>query len=320
MRLPDIYFDPSWGELNNNFPESEYKIFEYSNNLGRGYYHFIKKRTPFDIDGIKYYDTVTPYGFNGPIILECEDNYREKFIKQFDDAFQEYCLEERIVAEYVRFSPWLMNHKDFQNIYNLKYNNYTLSIDLTKDFFTEEFSSKCRNHIRKAIKSNVEIEYDFDGNSIEEFYRLYKLMAKKNNIGEEYRFLKEYFIDTFNKCRNHVFIINAVYDNKVISSSVFLQYGDLMHYHFSANDMEYSKLNANSLILYTAATWGKENNKKTLHLGGAFTEELFRFKHEFTKNGIFDYYVGTKIRNQEIYDKLVEKKGYVNEDFFPAYR
>ena len=84
--------------------------------------------------------------------------------------------------------------------------------------------------------------------------------------------------------------------------------------------MEYGNLSANNLILHTAATWGKENNKKALHLGGAFTESLFRFKHEFTKNGIYDYYVGTKVRNKEIYDKLVEKKGNANRDFFPAYR
>ena len=213
-----------------------------------------------------------------------------------------------------------MNHKDFKNIYELKYNNYTLGIDLTKDFFTEEFSSECRNRIRKAINSDVKIEYDFNGKSIEEFNRLYKLMAEKNNIREEYRFAKEYFIDTFNKCKEYVFIINAIYDNKVISSAMFLQYGDYIHYHLSANDIEYSRLSANNLILHTAATFGKEHNKKTLHLGGAFTEGLYKFKHRFTKNGTYDFYVGTKIRNQEIYDKLIEKKGTINKEFFPAYR
>ena len=319
MRIPDIYFTSFWGELNCQLENGVYEKFEYENGKGKGFYHFIKKPVPIKINDIQYYDTITPYGFNGPIIIECQED-RKKFIEEFNTEFNKFCVEHRIVAEYVRFNPWLKNHEDFKEIYNLRYNNYTLGVDLTGDFFYDQFTSKCRNQVRKAIKSNVNIEYDFKGGSIGEFYRLYNLMVEKNKVGENYRFSKDYFINTFEKCKDKVFILNAIYENKVISSAMFLQYEDFIHYHFSGNDAEFGSLCANNLLLFTAATWGKENGKKTLHLGGAFSESLFRFKQSFTKNGIFDYYVGTKIRNKEVYDELVNQKKDINLNFFPAYR
>ena len=320
MLMPDIYFEPSWGELNSQLEEGDYCNYEFENEKGKIYYHFIKKPVPIKIDSIQYYDTVTPYGYNGPIVMEYKEENFKNLIEDWNKNFSDYCKEHNIIAEYVKFNPWLKNHEKFKNIYNIIPKNYTLGIDLSGDFFKDEFSSKCRNQVRKAIKSNVIIEFDFIGENINEFYRLYNLMAERNNISEFYRFKKKYFIDIFEKLKNSVFIINASYDDEIISSAIFLNYGDYLHYLFSGNNAEFNGLCANNLILFSAATWAKENGKKLLHLGAGSTESLIKFKRTFTKTGIFNNYVGTKIRNREIYYKLIDKKGEVNRSFFPEYR
>ena len=50
-------------------------------------------------------------------------------------------------------------------------------------------------------------------------------------------------------------------------------------------------------------------------------DKLYEFKKQFAKNTKFDFYVGKKIWNKEIYDILCKlKKTNENEEYFPAYR
>jgi hypothetical protein len=324
-QFPDIYFLPEWGKLFQEHDRGEICVFEFKNKLGHIYYQFIKRPVPYSYLGKTYFDTVTTYGFNGPIILEFDSKTKERLLMDFDEAFQKYCVNQCIISEYVRFNPWLKNHLDFEKIYLIKYNNYTLFTDLTvHDFFTDEFSCKVRNQIRKARKSGIKIEFDYMGVSINEFQRLYQKMTEKNNVSEYYLFDTAFLVNSFKTLENKQFIINALFEDKYISSAIFLHYGNYIHYHLSANDPQYYPLCANSLILYEGCNWGLNHGKLQMHLGGAFSEELFRFKRKFTKNGICDYYIGKKIRNLEIYNELVKIKlqndAIINKDYFPLYR
>ncbi len=158
----------------------------------------------------------------------------------------------------------------------------------------EEIAPRTRTKIRKAKKSGVEVEFDFQGKSLFEFERLYQMMAERNKIAEYYLFSREFLYESFSTLKGKQFIINGKFQGEYISSAIFLQYGDYMHYHLAANDPNHYSLNANSLILNEACNWGVTHGKKQLHLGGAFSEQLFQFKRQFTKNGICDYYVGKK--------------------------
>ena len=325
MNLPDIYFLPEWGTINQELVRGEACVFDFKHKLGHVYYSFLKREIPDLLGYGKFYDIVTPYGFSGPIILETNKANRELLISAYDDAFRDYCFQENIISEYVKFSPWLLNHLDFEKIYLLKYNNYTLYVDLqVKDFFMEEFCSKIRTKIRKAEKLGVRLEYDYTGSSLNEFYRLYQYTAEKNDVSEYYQFSIDYLTRMFNSLNNRQFIINARFGNEYISSAIFMEYGDYLHFHLVANDYRHYSKNGNSLIMYEAAKWGQKHNKKQLHIGSASTKELFAFKQQFTKKGILDFYSGEKIRNEEIYNKLVDmklKKGEIkNSSYFPLYR
>ena len=82
-------------------------------------------------------------------------------------------------------------------------------------------------------------------------------------------------------------------------------------------------MQGNHLILDSVAEWGSKNKKETLYLGGGggiYGEGLMIFKQRFAKNGIRDYYIGTKIRNEEIYRQAVKIAGVENGEYFPLYR
>jgi len=323
--LPDIYFLPEWGEYYQEHDNGKIQKFEYKSKLGHVYYQFIIRNDHNVLESTKYYDLVTTYGFNGPIILECDINNKLKLIKDYDKEFNIYCLDNNIVTEWIRFSPWLKNHIDFESIYINKYNNFTVFIDLeVNDFFFEEFHPRARTSIRKSIQYGVKIEFDFIGETVGEFHRLYQFVDKKYHVSDYYIFDLEFLKKGFISLSGKEFIINAIYEDQIISSAIILNYGDYIHYHLAAHNPEFYYLNASSLMFYHLCLWGKTNNKKQFHLGGAFTEGLFDFKKQFTRNGFCDFYVGKKIRNEEVYNIIVNKKlqeGSIKDmSYFPLYR
>lgn len=325
IKLPDIYFLPQWAKLYQERDKGEAVVFEFKHEYGHIYYQFIKREIPIRLSSEIYYDTITPYGFSGPIILDCKLSKKEQLICLYDEEFSKYCLENNIVAEYIRFNPWLKNHLDFNTIYELKYNDVTFYTDLTtNDFFMDEYDQGKRRHIKKSIEKRLKVEFDYTGETIPEFNRIYALGAKRNNISDYYLFDDEFLKKTFKTFKDNQFIINVTYQGKIISSYLVIHYKDYVHGHIGANDPEYFELGGSNVAYYAAALWGVENKKKQLHIGGAHTEGLIKFKRGFTKNGICDFYVGKKIRDIKVYDALVNLKlkqqGIKDTVYFPLYR
>lgn len=327
--FPDIYFLPEWGKAYEVKEENgELRIFELENELGHVFYQFIVRPIPLNYGSTTYYDTITPFGFSGPIILKCKEGKNEELATLFNEEFQKYCEKNNIVTEYVRFNPWLKNLQDFQKYYSLRNNGITQFIDLTvDDFFMDEFSSPTRSQVRKARKNNVEIEYDFTGARSKEFHRLYGFLAKKRNIDNDYYLFSEEFLkDSFKQLKGKQFIIYAKHEGKYISAAYVIHHGDYIHYHLAANDPAFLHLAGNSLIMYEICRWGVEHGKKELHLGGTGgDEQLFKFKKKFTKTEPLNLLMGKKIRNEEVYQTLVNYKktnggGIKNPDYFPLYR
>lgn len=325
-KLPDIYFLPEWGNYYATKElEGKLEIFEIRNDFGHVYYQFIVRPIPLETGGDEYFDTITPYGFSGPIIVECQNGKREELATMFNEKFQAYCDERGIITEYIRFNPWLKNFQDFQDYYNIRSHGHTLFIDLTvDDFFMEEFSPKARTQVRRAQKNEVEIEFDFTGSTAQKFHHLYDAMADKLEFGDYYRFSEEFLKNSFESLQGKQFFINAMYKGKCVSSSFMLCHGDYLHYHLTANDPEFFHLAANSLIVYEACRWGSENGIKEVHLGGGSIETIGQFKKRFTKTEPLDLLIGKKVRNQDVYEELValkEKNGGIgNPEFFPLYR
>lgn len=328
INVPDIYFLPEWGKyFETKEKEGEWTLFEFKNELGHIYYPFILRPIPITIDGVTYCDTITPYGFSGPVILECQDDRRQELVEQYDQAFQQYCDERSIITEYVRFNPWIDNSRDFEALYRFRDHGNMMYIDLTvNDFFMDEFSPKARTQVRKAQKNNVEIEFDFTGASSGEFQRLYELTSKKNQITDPYyQFSEEFLRGSFNALTGHQFLLNAIYEGKYISSCFVVHYGNYMHSHLTANDPNYFHLAGNSLVHYEACRWGVENGKEQFQLGGTSSDEnLYRFKRGFTKTSVLNLLIGMKMRNQKVYDELVDYKRSCGDiqmmNYFPLYR
>ncbi len=325
----DIYFEQAYGKLYEKIEHGTCECFEYSDEYGSARNIFIKRPIPWLLDGEQYYDIVTPYGYGGPLVIYAID--KGKLIENYWTSWLKYCKKEKIVCEFVRFSPLVNNQMDFRNKYDTNLNRHTIAIQLLPDFFESQFTSKCRNTVRKAEKMGVTCEIDNNCKDIDKFIELYYKTMKKNSASDYYFFPMEYFIQLKENLKDRIMLINAKVNGEIISSSLFMYSDKYMHYHLSATNPEYYIYSANNLILKVAARWGVENSKELLHLGGGVSasseDRLLKFKASFGKEGenLKEFWIGRKIYNSEAYDRFVDiskegKKEREESEFFPRYR
>lgn len=320
--VPDIFFTPQWNRAYAVHEGGIFQQFEWKSEYGHILYPFIKRPVPL-IDG--WYDIITAFGQSGPVIIDCAEGKRRLLVDQFEAAFGHYCQEERIVSEYIRFSSWIGNVADFGHLYGIDVRGIVMYIDLTVDDpFTEEFSSSARQQVRRAVKNGVTIDYDFSGHSLDEFYRLYTVTAERNHFPAHYRFDPALLRESFQHLSGKQFLLNAVYEGRTVSSALIVHHGNYMHYHLVANDPDYFHCAGNSLILAESCRYGKNHGFTEFHLGGASTDELYRFKRRFTKTAPLEIRTGKRIHNASMYGNLTELKrlrdGIDNPEHFPVYR
>ena len=124
----DIYFDQNYGKLYEKADKGSAVIFNHESQYGKVMHQFIKRCIPAELlsDGEELYDIVTPYGYGGPLIVESEDGCRELLVRSFYEDFSQYCAEQKIVSEFVRFHPIAQNALDFKEVYQPIWDRNTL--------------------------------------------------------------------------------------------------------------------------------------------------------------------------------------------------
>ncbi|MBW8308810.1 MAG: GNAT family N-acetyltransferase [Candidatus Paracaedibacteraceae bacterium] len=272
------------------------------------------------------FDITTPYGYGGFIIEGTPNDIN--YIK-INEEYSDYCRSKNIISEFVRFHPVLENSKMNYEIYEVVDLGKTITMDLiSKEQIWNDLSSKNRNVIRKAIKSDVEIYRGRSPELIDAFIPLYNSTMNKDNATDYYYFNKDFYKSVLEDLKYNSQIFYALYDQKIISMAMILFGNDNMHYHLSASDREHQNLAATNLLLYEAACWGCENGYKSFHLGGGLgskEDSLFKFKKAFNKNSETYFSIGKKIFDLDKYNELLrirsEEERFTNDNqFFPAYR
>ncbi|MEN1762025.1 GNAT family N-acetyltransferase [Anoxynatronum sibiricum] len=328
----DVYYLSSYTRAFKLHGDGEPILFYYDNKNTRAINVVMKRDIEKDrkfrgkIESETYFDITTPYGYGGFIV---EGTINENSLMQLNEVYSDYCTSNNIISEFVRFHPVLRNSELNKTIYDVVDLGNTINMDLkSKEQIWNDLSSKNRNVIRKAIKSGVEIFWGSSSELIDEFIPLYNATMNKDNATDYYYFNNDFYNSVLNDLKYNCLIFYAVFEGKVISSSMIIFGNDKMHYHLSASDREHQSLAATNLLLYEAACWGCENGYKSFHLGGGLgskEDSLYKFKKAFNKNSDTYFSIGKKIFDKEKYDELIQirnmESGFdTNTSFFPNYR
>lgn len=315
--MKSIYFDDNWAELQQEKDGGIAETYQYFDNACKVQYTYIKRKAGV-INGIQYYDILTPRGVGGPRCTEgCMDD-----LENYNKHFLEYCKGNNIIAEYVKFDPWNGNHSVFGPLYDeLEHHGDLFCNDLKGDFLNEQYSK----HIKRDIKQNIdkiEVLFDFEGKELDKFLELYRYTEEKYDVNEYYHFSHDFFSQYFDKMQGKVAVANAIYNDEVVSSSIILFGEDIAHYHFAGNGPLSRKVNANSVLLYKTSLLSQEMGKTLLDLGGGVVNgNTAKYKRRFVgENGVIPYYVGKRVLDREIYDEMIALYGKGKQGYFPEYR
>lgn len=326
--MEDIYFEANYGKLYEKMEDGKSEYYEFSNQYGSITNVFIKREVPIRIDSEEqYYDITTPYGYGGPIIKKVVKGKETELVESYKEDFKKYCLKNNIVSEFIRFHPVFGNEKPFKNIYDVEYLRKTVGTNL-KDFedpFQEEFSKSGRKDTRRALRNGVSYEIIKSPKSIDDFLEIYYSTMERNNADDFYYFDKEYFKKCLELFPESILTVKAQYEEKTIAMGFYFVYGNIIHSHLSGTLKEYLNLSPAYILKYAATEWGKENDYHLIHHGGGTSnsenDNLLLFKRKFGQNTEFDFSIGRKIWNKEIYDQLCDAINVEKDsDFFPAYR
>lgn len=325
--MRDIYFEENYGKLYEKMENGTSETFVYSSSIGTVRHMFIKREIPFSVNDETYFDLVTPYGYGGPIITECKEGNKKELIKGFEDDFQKYCCEKNIVSEFVRFHPMVGNALDFKESYEINHIRNTVGTNLIDydDPFQTEFSKSCRKNIRKALKAGISYKITEAPTDISGFKKIYYSTMNRNNADDYYYFEDEYFNQCVELFRDNLLLVEAIYQGQTVAMGFYFIYDNTIHIHLSGTLSEFLYLSPAYILRYAVTEWGKENGYKLIHHGGGRTNDpkdsLYSFKKQFGKNTEFEFFVGKRIWNKDIYIRLCEVSGIEKDvEFFPAYR
>lgn len=326
--MMDIYFESNYGKLYEEAEHGKAMRWSYTGDAGTVSHMFIIRRIPELINNETYFDIVTPYGYGGPIIEQINNGYSKKeLVSIFQKEFEVYCIENKIVSEFIRFHPIVNNGIDFKSVYDSICIRNTVGTNLRdyNDPVSSEFSKGCRKNIRQAINKGISWRITKKPDSIDVFKDIYYSTMDRNNAVDYYYFNDNYFQCCLDWFKDNIILVEAIFEKRTIAASLCFIYDKTIHIHLSGTLSEYLYLSPAYILRYAATLWGKENGYEVIHHGGgrsnAKDDSLFTFKKQFGQHTLFDFYVGKRIWNQKIYDELVERhRGIKDSGFFPAYR
>lgn len=318
----DLYFDENYGKLYEKIENGKAEIFKFECDDGIISNQFIKRNIP---DNKEYFDIITPYGYGGPVINELAGN-KERLLEEYEKSFSNYCKENKVVSEFVRFHPIVKNYLDFEKMYNAKYMRKTLITKLDEEnVIQNQFSKSTRKNIRQVLNKGITYRITEKPTNLEVFKKVYYSTMDRNNATDYYYFDDEYFNNILKFYKDNIILIEAIYEDKTIASGLYFIYNKIIHIHLSGTLSEYLYLSPAYILRYGITLWGIENKYKLIHHGGGRSnsenDSLYLFKRNFARIYDTDFYIGRKIWNEQVYKELCKMKDVdENEEFFPAYR
>lgn len=301
--LNDIYYQPDYARL---YVQPGESLFSFEYREGDAVFVNLAIKRPITQIGSKvckkiWYDLETPYGYGG-FYSTCDD---PEFIEAALAAYRKRCEEERIIAEFIRFQPFNPFPVKNLGVFDLLIEDRdVVVIDLLQSAEKRwsQYGSTTRNTLRKCARK---LTFEPSDN-LEKFENLYAKTMARNDADDFYYFDRAYYEGLL--ALDGVRLYQVSVDAQVISMAFFMVGEGLAHYHLSANDPEYFKLNGNYFMLDQAFEEAKRQGAHSFMLGGGRSpdpeDSLLHFKKKFSRQ-TRSFYIAGLIHNQSVYNDYV---------------
>lgn len=262
------------------------------------------------ITGTPYSDTVTAYGYGGPVL---RGDWTRAQVLEAKETFRASCRSRSIVTETIRFHPLLDQTgvgPDWVDTYRRRQS--TTYVDLRRPLpeVLGDIDKQSQRSIRKAEREAVTVRPAGSG-GIETFVPLYWETMDKRHAAERYYFGPQYFETIFASDRLDAEFLFAEWHGEVIAGCLVLYGPELAHYHLGASAREHLSHRPNHLLFREMITRSSARGKRALHLGGGATpaedDSLLSFKKSFTGSRQEQFVLGESVFDQSAFLALCEE-------------
>jgi hypothetical protein len=326
-----VYHCPEYIRVLAKHYKAEAELFLFGDDDIFVYYPYLRRRLDklpiaphCDLDLSTYFDIVSSWYYGGPLFRTRSSSNDETIARDFMLAFNEYCRENQVVTEFIRFDPNLENFKAVNHFVPIKKEHETVVVDLqkTEEEIWRSFSSRTRNRLRNAKKHGFQMESTTDADAIGIFHSIYTDEMKRKTALKRYHFPLEFFIDLFRECEGRFYLLLFEYSGVYIGGVVCAAEQKRVHDFLRASLREFWNLNINNWIVKESIFWARNKGNSVYDLQGG-REGVLHFKSGFSKcRGTF--YTCSRIHLPKINASLVaalERSGAsVEQSYFPWYR
>lgn len=300
-------------------------FFTYEESNNYFYFPIIRKRiAPY---ANEYYDFESPYGYSGPL-NNCND---DAFIFSAWQAFKQVCIENSIIAGFIRFNPLYENDNiPLPNYVNKWKESDIVILDLADqdaESIFKNYKSSVRNNIRKSEKNGITIQIDKTAD-LGDFIRIYHSTMQRVSAKRFYYFDDNYFNYLQKHLKNNYSVCYA-YNEKGEKVGGILGFYSNNHsiIHLSSCLNDYLSLGVPSALRHAFIMESLAGKVKIINMGGGTSSDpndsLLKFKKGFSKD-TKDYYTASCLINEEKYIQVCNAWQSEHKDvkspFFLKYR
>ncbi len=269
-------------------------------------------------------DIGSPMGFGGPLIRQ---RTSEEAVAAFRAALDDWCRENDVVSEFVRFHPLLETRLGMQKYLEVEEAGRIVwcRLDQSSCSITDRLSAVTRRNVRRAREAGVTCGVETSEKAYDRFAELYLENALRRKALPAYRFDAAHFARLRRALGPQQVLIGARYQKELIAAALFVRGADFVHFHAMGVDRASSRLRPINLLFFEAMQWACDQGAKAINLGGGYRgdDEFFRFKVGFAHQQA-PRRVGRAIHRFEDYARAEARRDDQGEildcGYFPVYR
>lgn len=263
--------------------------------------------TPVTLGGraTPYFDITGIYGYTGPIATTAD----AAFLRAAWAAFDAYTSRQKIIAEFVRFSPFNRN-EGFAHPGTTVIANRTLAasqLPTTTEALLQSLGSKTRNMLRKAEREGLAARELPMPRYLPAFRALYDETMQRNQAPVFFRYDDAYWEQLLNLGAQGLRLFGTFAGDRLVAASMAVAHGRSGLYHLGASLTEYARLGAGNLSLFAMSRGLAEGGVEFLNMTGGRTasvdDPLLLFKRS-NANATATFHIGKRVVDPLAYNTM----------------
>lgn len=287
-------------------PDSKPLLWHYT--VGNEHFIYPFLLTPVVVgEPTGFYDISGIYGYTGPLSTTSSP----EFLTSSWRAFDSFAVEQKIITEFVRFSPFNRTERFAHRDTKVEANrNLAISrLPSGEEALLEKLGPKTRNMLRKAEKSGLAArELDLPAH-LAAFRQLYDETMSRNRAAGFFRYDDAYYERLLMLGKDGLRLFGVFSGEKLVAAAMAVVNGEAALYHLGASLTDYARLGAGNLSLFHMSRCLMQSGVAFINMTGGRTtaadDPLLLFKKS-NATGTATFYIGKRVLNSTAYESVRE--------------